>query len=137
MTETHPAVDLVAGDDWEFDVTLLQENDAPYDLSGAPSIQWVLLDRRFQPVINGTEIAISITDALAGQCRILVPAAATTDLAAGSYRDVVRITAGGITSTLLHGPIFVMADPFGASGPAGIVALTEGADAISVTGYIA
>jgi hypothetical protein len=112
MTTTHQMVDFYAGDDWEIRATLLDENGDPYDLAAAPTIEWVLLDSRSQRVLNGADVTISVTDAAAGKCAIQVPATATSPLATGSYTDMLRITAGGVTSTLAVGPIHVVADAF-------------------------
>lgn len=109
----HYSIELVAGDDWEIRALLLDENGDPYDLLlGPPEIKWTLLDRTWKPVFEADDIAISILDAAAGQCAIMVPATATTKLDAGPYTDVIRIVVGGVTSTLAIGPIFVTADPW-------------------------
>lgn len=97
---------------FEVPYTLLDENNAPYDLS-TTEVKWVLLDRSAKRVFDNADVGISIIDAAQGQCAIMIPATATTKLVAGSYSDVIRVVAGGITSTLAEGPIYVvMADPW-------------------------
>jgi hypothetical protein len=112
MTTQHALIDFYAGDDWEIQATLLDENGDPYNLSPLPTIEWALVDRNYNRVINGTDISISVVDAAAGKCAILVPAMTTTVLAAGTYTDTLRITIGGIVSTLSAGSIHVIADAF-------------------------
>jgi hypothetical protein len=112
MSTQHIGVGLVAGDDWEIQVTMLDENDVPFDLTAA-QILWCLMDSTYHRVIETDEVTIALDDALAGECSILIPATATTKLPAGFYTDTLRIVTGGITSTLLFGQINVMADPWG------------------------
>jgi len=113
---THSAASLVAGDDWEIKGTLLDEDDNPFDLTNA-QILWTLVDDAFNKAIDTDVVNISVTDALAGECIIQVPATITSPLKAGYYSDVLRIVTGGITSTLWTGPFYIMADAF-ASGAA-------------------
>ena len=112
MTTHHTIVDFYAGDDWEICATLLDENGDPYNLSPLPDIQWALMNYNQQRVLNGTDVSISVTDAAAGKCSILVPSEKTSALTTGLYSDVLRITTGGITSTLAVGNIHVVSDAF-------------------------
>jgi hypothetical protein len=109
---THPMVGAVAGDDWELRVTLLDANGAPFNLSGSPTILWELSDRNGLRVIQPNEVAVSITDAAAGKCSLLIPASVTTRLKGGHYYDALRVIMGGVASTFLTGDWNVMADPF-------------------------
>jgi hypothetical protein len=109
---THEMVGAVAGDDWEVRLTLLDASGAPYDLSGTPSILWAMADRSGRRVVEPNETTVSITDAAAGKCSVLIPASVTTRLAGGHYSDALRLITGGVTSTLLTGDWNVMADPF-------------------------
>lgn len=113
MTTTHATLNWTAGDDWQIDATLLDENEVPFDLSGA-TVKWALMNAAFQRVMDENDVSISVTDALAGKCSILIPAEQTTLLVGGRYLDVLRIAIGGITSTLAYGTIFVAADPWAA-----------------------
>jgi hypothetical protein len=115
MTTTHEQVYWSAGDDWQINATLLDENGDPFDLSGSPQIQWALMTANFQRALDENDVGIAITDALAGQCAIQIPAAKTAPLAAGRYSDVIRIITGGITSTLSYGLIYVAANPWRAA----------------------
>jgi hypothetical protein len=112
MTTQHTVIDFYAGDDWEIRATLLDENGNPYNLSPLPQLEWALLDHNYQRVINGTDISISITDAAAGKCAIFVPSESTTTVLTGVYTDTLRITIGGITSTLWIGSVHVTTDAF-------------------------
>src|SRR5262245_41637442 len=112
MTTQHVAVGLVAGDDWELSILLLDENNNPYDLTQA-TILWCLMDSQYVRVINTEDVILTIPDPLTGVCLVHVPNAATTTLPAGFYTDTLRIVIGGIVTTLLFGQINVMADPWG------------------------
>jgi hypothetical protein len=128
MTTTHAQQSWTAGDDWQINATLLDENGAPYNLSGisgTPEIKWALMNRDYKRVLDVADVSIVIVDAAAGKCSINVPAAKTSPLAAGRYTDVIRIVTGGITSTLCYGPLSVMADPWAAQ--AAVVAVGTGA----------
>jgi hypothetical protein len=112
MTTTHSAISWFAGDDCQIDVTLLDETGAPFDLTGPPEIKWVLLDGNGQHVLDTADVAISIIDAAAGKCSIIIPAAKTSPLPGGRYTDVIRIVIGGVTSTLSVGVVNVAPDPW-------------------------
>jgi hypothetical protein len=112
MTTQHTLIDFYAGDDWEIRATLLDENDDPYNLDPLPNIQWALMDRNYNRLINGADVSISVTDAAAGKCAIHIPATVTTTITTGVYTDTLRITVGGITSTLAIGQIHVTVDAF-------------------------
>ena len=77
MSTTHAAIDFYAGDDWEIRATLLDENGEPYNLAPVPTIEWALMDRNYNRVINGADVSISVTVAAEGKCAILVPSTAT------------------------------------------------------------
>jgi hypothetical protein len=111
MTTTHTLIDFYAGDDWEIRATLLDENGLPYNIPPA-DIQWALLDQRSQRVINGAEVTITATDGPAGKYSIMVPATATSPLADGMFTTRLRVTNGGVKTTLLSGPVHVIADAF-------------------------
>jgi hypothetical protein len=116
MTTIHEAWPFVAGDDWEITATLIDEDDAPYDLTGTPDIKWALLNDSFERVIEDDGASISVSDPpTAGQIVIRVPASETSGLAAGYYTDALRIFIGGIHSTLFTGPVYVAGDPFAAA----------------------
>jgi hypothetical protein len=112
MTTTHAPIGWTAGDDWQINATLLDENGDPFDLSGAHEIKWALMNINLQRVLDEDDVSVSITDALAGECSILIPAAKTSPLAGGHYTDAIRIVIGGITSTLSYGQITVVVDPW-------------------------
>jgi len=113
MTTTHTPLSWTAGDDWQINATLLDENNNPFDLTGSPEIKWALMDGSFQRVLDEHDVSISVTEALTGKCQINI-AAATSSPLAGRYTDVIRIVIGGITSTLSYGTISVAADPWAA-----------------------
>ena len=110
MTTTHAAVRWVAGDDWQINATLLDETGAPFDLTAA-NILWILTGT-FGAVLESSDVTISVIDATSGQCQINIAAAKTSPLVGGNYTDSIRIVVGGITSTLVFGGIYVIADPW-------------------------
>ncbi len=113
MTTQHPAMDWFAGDDWEINATLLDENGAPFDLSQTHEIKWVLVDSNKFVVISDAAAVVTIVDPpTAGKCTILIPAAVTATLMGGHYSDAIRLIMGGITSTLVRGMIYVTGDPW-------------------------
>ena len=111
MTTTHTTLQWTAGDDWQINATLQDENGAPYDLSGGHTIKWALMNPAFQRVLDEADASISVTDAVAGKITIRLASAQTSPLD-GRYTDVIRIVHGGITSTLSYGQIQVAADPW-------------------------
>jgi len=114
MSTPHFDIYWTAGDDWQIDATLLDETGAPFDLSGTPEILWALVDAAGSRALDETDAIITVTDLLAGTCRIEIPATATSPLPGGHYNDVIRIVIDGVTSTLSYGHIHVTADPWGA-----------------------
>ena len=109
--QQHVTFEWVAGDDWQINATLNDENGNPLNLAGA-LIKWALLDSSYKRVLDQDDISVSVTDAAAGKCSINIPAAKTTTLGAGRYSDAIRVVIGGITSTLAFGMVYVMADPW-------------------------
>jgi hypothetical protein len=103
---------LVAGDDWEFRITLLKPDGSPYDLAGSPPIYWAMADhdgvRRIQP----TDVMVTVTEPAAGKLSVIVPAEKTTPLLVDLYSYDLRIVLGGVTHTPLIGQVHVVADPF-------------------------
>ena len=112
MTTTHEDALWTAGDDWQVNATLLDENGVPYNLAGPITIKWCLINAGGTPVMDEDDVIIVIANAAAGQCQIQIPAAKTSPLPAGKYSDVIRVVASNITSTLASGPIYVTADPW-------------------------
>jgi len=111
MTTRHIQQYWFAGDDWRIDATLLDANGNPFDLTSAV-IKWTMLDASSEWVLNENDANISVTNALAGQCSIMLTAGKTSPLLGGTYTDYIRIISGGITSTLSYGLINVHADPW-------------------------
>lgn len=107
----HSIFEFIGGDDWEIQATLLDEYDNPYDLTGA-TVKWTLADSLGKSVLGEGDSIISVTNALAGICSVVVPAAKTTTVVSGLYHDALRIVIGGITSTLAMGPVGVTTDPW-------------------------
>jgi hypothetical protein len=110
-TTAHQPFSFIGGDDWEIQATLQDENGNPYDLTNA-QILWTLTNAAGQRVLDPPDISISVTDAAAGTCSIMVAAAKTSTIPGGRYNDALRIVTGGITSTLSAGPVQVVTDPW-------------------------
>jgi hypothetical protein len=110
MTE-HEVINWVAGDDWEVQATLINETGQPYDLNGA-DIKYAILNAAYQRIVDTDDVDISVLNAAAGQCSIIIPAEVTKTLGGGKYNDVIRIVSGGIVSTLAFGPVWISSDPF-------------------------
>jgi hypothetical protein len=107
---THATVWLVAGDDWQFNATMLDPNGNPLDLTNA-AMQWTLLDRDGLRALAATDFAITLGTTI-GTCSVHVPKSSSTKLAAGVYSDFWRATITGFTQTLLEGLFNIAADPF-------------------------
>ena len=109
----HPGLEFVAGDDWKISATLLDETGAPYDLTAA-TVKWALLGTgsSLHHILGDGDYTLSIVDAAAGTCSIVVLAAKTTTIAGGQYKDALRIISDGVTSTLSMGAVYVTADPW-------------------------
>jgi hypothetical protein len=106
----HSRIEFVAGDDWEIQATLLDENGNPYDLTGTHQIKWCLMDVRHQ-VVLGDEAIITVLDAINGLVSVVLPAAVTTNIDEGLYTDFLRLIIGQ-TGTLLQGLVEVTGDPW-------------------------
>ena len=117
MTTAHTAFQFIGGDDWEIRATCVDENDAPYNLATA-TVKWTLYDSAGVRIIDEGDYTLSIVDAAAGILTIWIPAEMTTTIAGGRYSDALRITTGGVTSTLSMGQVFVIADPWRVVTPA-------------------
>lgn len=109
----HAEQQWTAGDDWQVNATLLDQDGEPYDLSGTtPPIKWALVNELGETVLTEADANIFIVDAPAGRCSIVIPAAKTAPVPGGRYNDAVRIIFDGITSTLSYGRIDVVGDPY-------------------------
>jgi hypothetical protein len=111
----HSPIDFVAGDDWEIQATLLDEDGTPYDLSGAsgaPNIMWCLNEQCGNQVISSDKVQISIIDALNGKCSVLIPSSVSVGVTGGFYTDALRLVMAGETGTLLMGMVNVICDPW-------------------------
>jgi hypothetical protein len=118
MTTQHVSVGLVAGDDWEINITLLNADGTPFDLTGA-TVKWCLMDNSYNQAITTDQVTISVANPTTGVAQVIIPAAVSSPLPSGFYTDTLRVISAGITSTLLFGQINVMADPWAAKvGPA-------------------
>jgi hypothetical protein len=112
MTSKHPRIEFAAGDDWEIQVTLLDETGRPYNLSfGNPVVKWRLMNVYGVAVI-GDDAQITIVDAINGIVLVSVPSAITSPVVGGLYMDSLRLTMGNETGTMLTGLVEVRGNPW-------------------------
>jgi hypothetical protein len=112
MTTKHPVIEFVAGDDWEIRATCLDENGNAYDLSGSPTIMYLLYDDQHSHIIDSPIITI-MGDPKLGNISIIIPSSETAVIAGGTYSDALRLIIQGSVGTLLMGPVSVIANPWG------------------------
>lgn len=109
MTATHPTFRLMAGDTWQLDAALHDEQNAPLNLAGVTAIDWRLRNagnRLLAALSLGA--GVTVLDAAKGTCRIVYPAASSVEIAAGIYYDEIRvILASGFVTTQAVGQIAV------------------------------
>ena len=115
MTTWRPMLLLIGGDDWELPFTLLDDDGNPYDLAAA-ELTWTLVNVEGQRVVNDGEYTLSIINAAAGTCSVMVPSTKTTNLRAGRFTDALRIVSNGVTATPVMGLVQVIADPWRLAG---------------------
>jgi hypothetical protein len=102
---------LIGGDDWEIPFTLLDDDGNPIVLTAA-ALTWTLVNVEGQRVVNEGEYTLTIIDAVAGTCSVMVPSTKTTNLRAGRFTDALRIVSNGVTATPVMGLVQVVADPW-------------------------
>lgn len=96
-TTGHRDRTFVAGDDWDINGTLLDQDGNPLDLTNA-FIAWALLDSS-GIVVETNAIITAVNPPSAGMISIKLGAATTAAIAPGRYTDALRITRVGRTST--------------------------------------
>jgi len=104
MTTVHDLHSFYAGDDWQINGSLFDENGDPLDVTNA-TIDWALRDGALS-IVN-VNITLQVLDPVNGKIKIFVPSASTTSIVAGEYSDILRVTIGAITDTMWTGAIFV------------------------------
>lgn len=126
----HNLLNWVAGDDWRYFIRLTDSNDEPYNLDTLSEIRW-LLHNPFGEIVEHKYL-IRPLDVADGRISIWIPHDATTHFVGGVWTDWVRIVCGpspGIVSTLLTGPISVIADPWRANVAAAPFVVTHRSEA--------
>ena len=108
MTATHSPFTLYAGDTWQLDAALHDNDGTALDLTGAV-ILWRLRNAaQVLVALLSVGDGIAITDALAGLCRITLSPAQTAKFTAGNYSDEIAVTTStGFVTTQAVGPIVV------------------------------
>jgi hypothetical protein len=118
----HRRLELVAGDDWQLDATMLDPLGNPIDLSTA-TVQWTLLDSFGYRAVAPSDYTISL-GADPGSATVKVAASHSTHIRGGGYTDFWRVTSNNVTQTLLDGVISVYGDPFTALPEASLTPAT-------------
>jgi len=109
----HDDLEVVAGDDWVIDGTLINEDGSATDLTNAEAIYWILLGPDGYPVFSSDEATVDIVDpASSGTVRISVSKTVTSGLDAGRYTDAIRVVGVTLTATFWIGQILVDANPW-------------------------
>jgi hypothetical protein len=83
---------------------LLDESGAPYDLSGSPTIKWILFDYAHNHIVI-------VGDPKDGIVSIIIPSPTTARIAGGLYSDTLRLSVASDTAMLSMGAISVIANP--------------------------
>jgi hypothetical protein len=110
MTTKHPLIEFVAGDDWEIQATLLDENGNAYNLTGAHTIKWRLVANSNGLAVIGDEAVITTINAINGIVSVMIPSSVTASVAGGRYTDFLRLIMSGETGTLLTGQVNVISN---------------------------
>jgi hypothetical protein len=105
----HHRLELVAGDDWQLDATMLDPSGEPIDLTDA-ILEWTLLNSKGFRVVNPGDYNITIGSE-PGTVTVKITAASSALIAPGAHTDWWRVTVDGIAQTLLSGDIGVHSDP--------------------------
>ena len=107
----HALQSFFIGDDWIINGALTDELNNPIDPTPATSITWKLDDETGQTNLftltkaGGGIVVGSIPNSTVPGVIITLPAASTTTLTPGTFRDQLRAVIGGQTSTYWQGPI--------------------------------
>jgi hypothetical protein len=97
--------ELTAGDDYELEVTVLDDAGAPRDILGVPSIKFALA-RRGEVVVEKTlGNGIEITNAAAGRILVYLDAADTEGLSGNCTFEVEVIDLAGKYQTPVYGTV--------------------------------
>jgi hypothetical protein len=107
--QTHKVFTWVAGDDFRLFIQLLDEAGDPYNLDEI-DIFWLLQNPDGEQVPH--EHLITPMTPAEGRISLWIPHTETTHFGGGVWIDWIRISQAGIVSTLLTGPINMIADPW-------------------------
>lgn len=111
-TIPHALQSFVIGDDWQIIGRLTDENGNALDPTGASSAVWKLDDETGTSSLFTLTLGAGVTigtdpTAISTVPVVLItlPAASTTTLMPGTYRDQLRLVLAGVTSTFWQGPV--------------------------------
>jgi hypothetical protein len=109
----HDDLQVVAGDDWIIDGTLVNADGSATDLTGNHGVYWTLLGPDGYPILNGDQATVDvIAPPSSGIVRITVTKDVTSGLDAGRYTDAIRVVGAALTASFWIGQILVDADPW-------------------------
>jgi hypothetical protein len=109
----HVDLEVVAGDDWVIDGTLLNADGSTTDLSTANAVYWTLLGPDGYPILSTNQATVAIVDPpSSGTVRISVSSSVTSGLDPGRYTDAIRVVGASLTAMFWIGQILVDADPW-------------------------
>jgi hypothetical protein len=107
--QTHRPFTWVAGDDFRLFIQLLDEAGDPYNLDTI-DVFWLLQNPDGEQVPH--EHLITPMNAAEGRISLWIPHTESTHFGGGVWTSWLRISQEGIVSTLLTGPINMIADPW-------------------------
>lgn len=114
VSNVHELFNLIAGDDWIFEVSCSNSDGTPIDLTAA-AIEYKLATAAggvVRTLTIGNGITVVPPEAPATyptKCIVLLPHADSALIAPGAYRDQLRVTVGGLVSTQSKGDLTVTA----------------------------
>lgn len=110
----HDDIEVVPGDDWVINFSLVDANSSPLNITGA-QLTWSFIDENGDQdaEIAGAAI-INVTNAVTGLGNITIPSSATNDQNPSRCHDALRVQlASNARATVFTGTILVDANPFG------------------------
>jgi hypothetical protein len=109
----HDDLEVVAGDDWIIDGTLVNADGSATDLTDNNGVYWTLLGPDGYPVLSLDQATVVVVGApTGGTVRISVSAAVTSGLDPGRYTDAIRVVGAALTASFWVGQILVDANPW-------------------------
>ena len=96
---------LYSGDSMQLNASIVDENNAPVDLTGA-TIKWVLANDTATVLSKSIGNGITITNAAQGQCAIAITSV-DTQILSGSYTHAARLINGSESKIVFTGAVTI------------------------------